>query len=209
MSFRHEETSRFSAIQNMLLFRKTLEWWRLPGYPVARSRTIRFAPNNSLCVHTVLLLTTKIINFTFISRCLNANMDTINCPYSLWNFTTAIFPKFTDYFSTFFSRQQKFNEICCMTWKFFTKVMNYTDSSRFGDTKCLASTSTWVSSCQSPQSYCSTFFYSDCLAKFSVLFQNVPFNETNNINESFKIYTEVLFKWFLEVFQRYAFLIIL
>ena len=59
MSSGHDQTSPFPAIRNMLLFRKTLESWRLPGY-VARYRIIRFSPNDSLCVHIVLLLTRKI-----------------------------------------------------------------------------------------------------------------------------------------------------
>ena len=65
MSSGYDKTSWFSAIRNMLLLRKTLE---------------SDLPNDSLCVHNVLLVTTKIFNFIIILWCFNANIGTNNCP---------------------------------------------------------------------------------------------------------------------------------
>ena len=131
--------------------------------------------------------------------CLNANMDVINCPYSLRNFTAAILLKFTDSLGTFFSRRWKFNEICWMRWKFFTKVMGHTNSSRFRDTKCLTSTSIWVSSCR--KATATRFSSGISMRNIVSCFEMFLSNKLTILTKGVRIYTKVLFKWFLEVFH--------
>ena len=98
------KTSPFSAIWNMLMFCKTLESWRRPGYPVVRSKS-------DLYIYAAFLLTAKIISFTVVFWSLNSNMRTIDCAFSWRNFTDTIILKLVDWLGSLFSGGWESDEI--------------------------------------------------------------------------------------------------